>query len=93
MSARTGGPALWRIVFDRRAEKELDAIGQLDRSRIIRALARLTVDTAGAANVKPLKGSEFFRLRVGDYRVLFSLDAGELSVLIVKVSHRREVYR
>lgn len=84
---------VWRIVFERRAEKELDAIAQLDRSRIVRAIARLTVDPAGAANVKPLKGSEVYRLRVGDYRVLFSLDAGELRVLVVKVGHRREVYR
>jgi len=93
MSARSGGPSLWRIVFDRRAEKELDALGQVDRSRILRAIARLTIDPAGAANVMPLKGSEIYRLRVGDYRVLFSLDAGELRVLVVKIGHRREVYR
>lgn len=40
-----------------------------------------------------LKGSPNFRLRVGDYRVIYSVDEAEEEVLVVAVGHRREVYR
>ncbi len=44
--------------------------------------------------VEKLKGEEaFFRLRVGDYRVIYSVEKGLLVILVVRIGHRREVYR
>jgi mRNA interferase RelE/StbE len=83
----------WRVTFDARAYKELEAIGKPDAERVLKALRRLAIDPLKAANVKALRGEEGYRLRVGDYRVLYKLKAGELLVLVVKVGHRREVYR
>ncbi|MGW7295515.1 type II toxin-antitoxin system RelE family toxin [Streptomyces xiamenensis] len=46
------------------------------------------------ADIKKLSGHEgLYRLRVGAYRVAYSVDNGELVILVVKVGHRREVYR
>ena len=42
---------------------------------------------------KKLAGSEYWRIRVGDYRVVYSIDDKELLVLVIRVAHRREVYR
>lgn len=44
-------------------------------------------------NVKRLQGSEYFRLRVGNYRVIFSIENGQVTVMIVqRIRHRKEAY-
>jgi mRNA interferase RelE/StbE len=82
----------WRIVIARRAERELDEIDSRARVRIVRALDQLAVSPYRAANIKALKGGGY-RLRVGDYRVLYELQNDALIVLVVRVAHRREAYR
>lgn len=42
---------------------------------------------------KPLVDQDFWRYRIGDYRILVSIDDGELVVLVVALAHRREIYR
>ncbi len=42
---------------------------------------------------KKLAGSDYWRIRIGDYRVLYSIEDAKLTVLVVRVGHRREVYR
>jgi mRNA interferase RelE/StbE len=63
-----------------------------DRSRIVAKIESL------AANPRPpgserLSGEETYRLRQGDYRVLYSIQDAGATVTIVKIGHRREVYR
>lgn len=82
----------WRLVIARRAEQEMDELDPAVRARIVRALERLAASPYQAANVKALKGGGY-RLRVGDYRVLYQLEADVLIVLVLRVAHRREVYR
>ena len=43
--------------------------------------------------VKKLHGEEGYRIRVGDYRVIYDVEHGRLIVLVIRVGHRREVYR
>ena len=45
------------------------------------------------AGAKKLHGSEFFRVRVGDYRILYAVEHHRLVILIVRVGHRRDIYR
>ena len=74
------------------AAKTLGKIKAADRTRIIDVIDRLAEEPhAGSA----LKG-EFAglrRVRVGDYRVIYEVDEGVLLVLVVRIAHRREVYR
>jgi mRNA interferase RelE/StbE len=74
------------------AERSLRHIAKPDRIRLVEAIDRLADEpTAGSA----LKG-EFTglrRLRVGAYRVVYEVTHEELVVLVVRVGHRREVYR
>ena len=82
----------WRIVFARTAEKELaklsNEIGAANRTAI-RALEHDPVP----ASAKRLKGREEFRLRVGDYRVLYLLDHKNHVLTICAIGHRSDVYR
>jgi len=82
----------WRIVFARTAEKELAKLSSEIQLRLGRAIRLLEEDPIPASS-KRLKGQEAFRLRVGDYRVLYLLDHSSHSLTIVATGHRREVYR
>jgi mRNA interferase RelE/StbE len=79
------------VIWTDRAKAQLRAIDQPTALRILHSLARLTA--SGEGDVKQLRGSEppQYRLRAGDYRVLFSYVDGGIQV--AAVSHRREAYR
>ena len=74
------------------AQRELDALPNDIAERVLRAIARLAQNPQAAPNVKALRGGGF-RLRVGDWRVIYGLREAELAVLVIRVAHRREVYR
>ena len=84
----------WKIEFARSAEKEFSKLEQQVARRILRFLKeRVAADPRSIG--EPLKGelSEFWRYRVGDYRLYASIEDKHVTVLVVKVGHRREVYR
>ena len=79
------------------AEKVLLKLGKKDRAlmvRIDRALLSLA-DNPTPPNSKHLVGevANLYRLRVGDYRIIYQVDSGKLIILVVHVGHRKDVYR
>jgi mRNA interferase RelE/StbE len=62
------------------------------RERIEGAIDELA-DDPRPRGVEKLEGLGTYRIRVGDYRVVFAVDDGERIVTIAKIAHRREVYR
>jgi mRNA interferase RelE/StbE len=82
----------WRVAFTPRAERELRDLDKPARTRVLAAVARLEDDPFSAPNVKALAGGGPPQ-RVGDQRILFDVFGDELLVLVVKIGHRREVYR
>ena len=83
----------WTIRYEREAERAIDALDPVARRRILIAIGRLAADPRGAGNVKALRGSDNYRLRAGDWRVIYTLRDDVLVVLVLRVAHRREVYR
>lgn len=83
---------LFEIKYDPRAEKELAKLDKPIARRLLDAIDRLA-ETPNPNNSKPLKGfTGIWRLRVGDYRVIYEIRDSELVILVVKIGHRREVY-
>ena len=82
----------YQVNLKRSAEKELDALHANLRERVIKHLLTLGENPRPAGS-KKLQGQESYRLRVGDYRVLYSVDDQTKQVTIIAVGHRREVYR
>ena len=74
------------------AAKELEGIPIKDRRRIVRRIQGLGSDPRPSGCEK-LAGDDRFRVRQGDYRVLYSVDDEARAVLIVKIGNRRDVYR
>ncbi|RAJ62532.1 mRNA-degrading endonuclease RelE of RelBE toxin-antitoxin system [Streptomyces sp. Amel2xB2] len=81
--------------FTAAAQRQIRAIDRPEAMRILTALTALGDDPYREdADIKKLTGpSGLYRLRVGNYRVAYQIDDGELVVLVVKVGDRRDVYR
>jgi len=84
--------AVYRIFFKASAEKELETIPRRDLQRIMERIAGLAFDPRPQGSEK-LSGQERFRIRQGNYRIVYSIQDLELTVWVVKAGHRREVYR
>lgn len=80
------------IRWERRALKELRALPEKDRARIFKAVDGLSTDPlAGRPLAAEWKGLR--RLRVASYRVIYAFDGAALRIAVVRVGHRRDVYR
>ena len=84
--------ASYKLLIKRSAAKELEALPRKDRSRIVAKIEGLA-DNPRPSGSEKLSGEEKYRLRQGDYRALYSVQAASTTVTIVKIGHRREVYR
>jgi len=85
--------AEYAVTFARSASKELEA---LDAPLVTRIVARseALADQPRPPGVQKLRGAESqWRLRVGDYRVVYEIDDRQRTIDIVRIRHRREVYR
>lgn len=82
----------YRVEFRPAALRELRKIDRSEQPRMQGAIALLAKDPRPPAS-RPLRGREGYRLRVGDYRILYTIDDGVLLIVVVTVGHRRDVYR
>ncbi len=81
--------------FTTAAQRQIRAINRPEAMRILTALTALGDDPYREdAHIKKLTGpSDLYRLRVGNHRVAYQINDGELVILVVKVGDRRNVYR
>ena len=82
----------YSILFRRSVLKDLEVLPKKDVQRIMEAIRALAVDPRPQQSQK-LSGREQYRLRQGAYRILYAIQDDVLIVTVVKVGHRREVYR
>ena len=83
----------YKVSIKRSAVKEIEAIPQKkERQRIIRRIGQLAKDPRPPGS-KKLSGHYKFRIRQGPYRIVYSIEDNELIVVVVKVGHRKDVYR
>ena len=83
-----------KIEWTPKAVKDMRSIPAQDRERIVAKIEQYAEDPGSLANqVVRLTGSEYRRMRVGSYRVIFEFDNGTVAVMVVlRVRHRREAY-
>jgi mRNA interferase RelE/StbE len=84
--------ASYEVLFRKSVSGDFDPIPKRDVRRIVAAIAALAEDPRPPQSRK-LSGSEKYRLRCGVYRVLYEIRDDVLVVCVVKVGHRRDVYR
>jgi mRNA interferase RelE/StbE len=84
--------ASYELVFRKSVAKDLRAFPKQDIKRIMQRIRSLAGDPRPAGCEK-LSGQERYRVRQGVYRIIYEIEDDRLIVLIVKVGHRRDVYR
>ena len=84
--------ASYRLFIKPSAAKELEATPRKDRRRLVTRIQLLAKDPRPFGCEK-LSGHDLFRIRQGNYRVLYSVRDEELVVQVIRVGHRSEVYR
>jgi mRNA interferase RelE/StbE len=84
--------AEYKVYFKKSVWKDFKSIPDKDLLTILQCIEELGNDPRRAGS-KKLTGQERYRYRVGKYRILYSIQDKELTIWVVKVRHRREVYR
>lgn len=84
--------AIYELRVRASVAKDLRGLPKADVRRVLARIEGLSIDPRPAGAEK-LSGDEKYRIRQGDYRILYSIDDRQVIVEVVKVGHRREVYR
>jgi len=82
----------YEVYLLRRAQKSLSKIGVHDYERLQEAILDLGEEPK-PRGCRKLSGREGWRIRVGDYRVIYEIDEAEREVTVLDVGHRRDIYR
>jgi len=82
----------YRVIIPKSVRKELDRLPEKIADRVLARLAELETNPR-PADAKKLKGRNAWRIRVGDYRVIYEIHDRVLQILVITVGHRREIYR
>lgn len=84
--------AVYKVFFKKSVQKDLEPIPKKDLKRILNRINKLS-DDPRPPGCEKLTGFERYRLRQGRYRILYSIQEDELTIWVVKVGHRKDVYR
>ncbi len=82
----------YRVLIRRKAQKQLDRLQEQYREWIIGDVFALA-DDPRPPGCRRLQSREEWRIRIGDYRVIYAIDDEAREVLVVDIGHRRNVYR
>lgn len=82
----------YRLAFKKSVSKDLRSIPKKDVARILRCFDALAEDPRGQGSEK-LSGQDRYRVRQGAYRIVYEVQDDTRRMLVVKVAHRRQVYR
>lgn len=88
-------PSSYRVEFVKSAKKEFDPLQAKIQHKIVEALRLLAANPfSELLKVKKLKGvQELYRVRLGDYRLIYEVAKDASKLLVIKIGHRKDVYR
>lgn len=84
--------AVYSIFIKKSAVRELEVLAKKDLPKVLERIEALA-ENPRPTGAEKLAGVELWRIRQGEYRIVYSIEDNALTVWIVKVGHRREVYR
>jgi mRNA interferase RelE/StbE len=84
--------AAYKIFFKKSVEKDFKVIPKKDLLKILERIETLAVDPRPPGCEK-LSGQQKYRLRQGRYRIIYSVQDDELTIWVVKIGHRKDIYR
>jgi len=85
--------ATYRIEVSATAERQIRKLPRADQLRVVRVIRALSTDPRPPGSRKLSGHEDVFRVRIGRYRVLYSIEDRRLVVIVLKVGDRKDVYR
>lgn len=82
---------MYELIYSDSALKQLEKLDKDTRERIVSVLERLRIRPE-SCDIKKLIGMPGYRLRVGDYRVIFDMEKDKLIILVLQIGHRKNIY-
>jgi mRNA interferase RelE/StbE len=84
---------IYKLLFDDKVTKDLKKIDKAWQKKILKKIKTTLIDNPKSG--KKLIGnlSSYYRIRVGDYRVIYEVKDDEIIVLVVKIKHRKDIYK
>ena len=82
---------MFKIIWTEKSSKQLDNLNENISSRIVKKVDELS-ENPFSKDIKKLKGESAFRLRVGDYRIIFDIDIKNNIIYILRLGHRKNIY-
>ncbi len=82
----------YTVIISRSVQKQLAKLSAEIQERIVESLAKLENNPSPSGS-KKLKGRDGWRIRIGDYRVIYEINDQVLQVIVIHTGHRRDVYR
>jgi mRNA interferase RelE/StbE len=83
----------YRIEFVKQAAKQFKALPTQEQQRLQYKIDALEIEPRPSGVVKLAGEEDLYRIRVGDYRIIYRIQDNQFLILVVKIGHRREVYR
>ncbi len=83
---------MYQIELRRRAQRVLDRLPKSDFQAVVEAIKELA-QTPRPRGVEKVKSTGLWRIRQGDYRIIYGIDDDQQLVIVVRIGHRKEVYR
>ena len=95
LNGRKKSTPKWKIAFQKSAYKEYQKLPQKIREKIDKSLKLLRINPFNdALNFRKIQGRDhFYRIRVGDYRIVYTLKRSVLIIFIIRIGHRKDIYR
>ena len=84
---------MYRIIYEKRICKDLDKISDQDVIKILEVFNELSINPTFPGTKKLSGKSGLYRVRQGDYRIVYTISHGDKEVKIILVRHRKDVYR
>ena len=82
---------MFKIIWSKKAEKFLFNVNRVLAKRIIKKIEKLSKNPF--LNSRKLRGFDYYRYRIGDYRVIFDIDIKNKTIIILFLDHRKNIYR
>lgn len=84
----------YKLVFTHEASKDLKKLEHQVASKILDKIKELTLESINHLNIKKLKtNAPLYRLRVGDHRIIYSIEHKKVVIYIVAIGHRKDIYK
>lgn len=82
----------YKVIFTKSVKKDFRKIPKLEVSKILNEIEELAKNPR-SSKTKKLKGERLYRLRVGNYRVIYDIQDNLMLIFVVKLGHRSDIYR